>query len=632
MAVMYCIHVVPISRGTSVSELTYYSAVAYQEGSFIQVPIRGKERLALVLSSEHVRNVKASLRKNTFALQKIRKQKSVQCVTQAFVRAVEKTAEYHATTVGAVLFAAIPKALLAEDVMREQPEVTKPKLRGYIVPRLYQGLAKDRIDFYRTSIREAFAADGSVFITTPTITDAERVYTQLAGGIENYSYIIHGNITQKKQRETINSILSSEHPVFIVAPYQYLAIPRHDLATIIVEREGSMLYRSRNRPFLDARILVHELAAQLGGQLYLADLPLRIESIHRRECGEYEEIVTGHHRMHFPTRSEIINLQGVATSPKKTFRVLSRTLLDRMRETSAHGGRTFLYVARRGLSPITLCRDCGTVVTCNECGVSVVLHKGKEENYFLCHSCGALRHARERCKNCRSWRLEAFGIGTELVEREVRHIFPEHDVFVLSSDTSNTHKKTQKIIDNFYSSPQAILIGTEMALPYLNKHIPLIGIASLDSLLSLASWNIYERIAATLTRLREIAGEHLLLQTRRPEADILKTILSGNFSGFYRSELKARKALGYPPYTVIVKVTVLGTQENVHEKMEEAIDLLSPYELIPFSRTLKAPAGKYSLHGFVRVTREHWPDEALLKRLRMLPPSYTVSVDPGSIL
>jgi len=261
-----------------------------------------------------------------------------------------------------------------------------------------------------------------------------------------------------------------------------------------------------------------------------------------------------------------------------------------------------------------------------------VLHKGNEENYFLCHSCGALRHARERCSHCTSWRLEAFGIGTELVEKEVKEIFPDRPVFVLSSDTAKTHLGAEKIIQDFYATSRAILVGTEMALPYLTKHVPLTGVVSLDSLLSLASWNIYERIAATLTRLREISGEELVVQTRKPEAEILHTVISGNFSRFYRSELKARKELGYPPYTVLIKVSCTGSQESIKEKMEEAVTKLKPYELVTFSRFLKAPKGNFTLHGFLRVAREEWPDDELVERLQTLSPLYTVTVDPDSIL
>jgi primosomal protein N' (replication factor Y) len=630
---MYTITVTPVARGTSIDELSYFSAIEYPVGSFIQVPIRGKEKRALVIFSQKVTNVKSALRSNTFVLQKIKRQKYLQLMTPEFVRAVEKTARYHATTTGAVLYASVPKALLKQPpISQERFQSPKPRLRGFIIPRLYQGLSQSRIEFYRTSIREAFAAAGSVFVTVPSTADAERVFGELSGGIEQYSFMIHNAQSKTMQGEYVASILACEHPVFIVAPPSFLSLPRHDLTTIIVERESSPLYRSRTRPFLDFRVLAHELAAQLGGQLFLADLPLRVDSIHRRETGEYEEIVTGHHRMHFPTRAEIINMQGLTTSTKDPFRVIHKELLSRIEEIGDHGGRTFLYVARRGLSPVTLCRDCGTVVTCKECGVSVVLHKGSEENYFLCHSCGALRHARERCTHCQSWRLEAFGIGTELVERELREILPERFVSVLSSDTTKTHTQTHKIMEAFYDTPKAILIGTEMALPYLTKHVPLVGVVSLDSLLSLASWNIYERIASTLTRLREIAGEQLIVQTRKPEASILRTAISGNFSGFYRSELKIRKALGYPPYTVIIKVSVTGSQESITKQMEDAVQHLAPYELVTFSRFLKAPGGKFILHGFLRIAREKWPDEVLLKRLQSLPPIYTVTVDPDSIL
>ena len=631
---MYTVQVIPVSRSTGSDELTYFSAIAYERGAVVSVPVRTKEVPAIVMSCETVKNVKAHVRRSEFALRKLRRQPGHALVTPEFIQAVQNTAHYYATTAGAVLFSYLPRSLLTLD---DLPEATvrehhRPRLRGFIIPRLYQDLAHGRQELYRTNVRESFAAGGSVFILVPTVADAERVYAEQRNGIESYTYLLHGSLSRSAQHKMMKEILASEHPVLIVGTVPFLAVPRPDLVSILVEREGSSLYRSRNRPFVDARIFTHEFAAALGGQLFLADLPLRIESVYRKETGEYEEVVSGQHRMHFKTKASLLNMQGVATATKKIFRAVAHDLSEKMRATRENGGRCFLYVARRGLSPVTLCRDCGAVVTCKECDASVVLHRGKEENYFLCHSCGAMRHARERCKACHSWRLEAFGIGTELVERELTTTLPEGSVFVLSADTARTHTQTKRIVEEFYKTPGAVLIGTELALPYLTKHVPLVGVVSLDSLLSLASWNIYERIASTLTRLRELAGEELVVQTRRPEADILQRILGGNFSGFYRSELRARKALGYPPYTVIIKVSVLGTEESVSEQMATAQETLKPYDLVTFSRLIKAPRDKYQLHGFIRVARETWPDDALCERLRSLSPQYTITVDPDSIL
>lgn len=630
---MFIIRTIPIVRGTSMAELSYFSAVEYPVGSLVRAPVRSKDTDALVIAVEQVRDAKATVRSSGFELRKLRRQKPRMLVTPECVRAAERTAAGYAATTGAVLFSYLPRALRELRTIPDVPTTRgRPRLRGFVMPRLYQGLAESRIEFYRTSIREVFAAQGSAFIVVPTVADAERIFAALSAGIEQYAFLVHGSLTHREQQTRIRALLSSPHPVLIVAPPSFLSIPRHDLATIIVERESSSLYRGRSRPYVDAHVFAHELAAALGGQLFLADLPLRIASMHRKDLGEYEEIVTGAHRMHWSSGARIMNMQGSATSPKKPFRALAHGLSERMHDVGGRGGRTVLYVARRGLSPVTLCRDCGTTVVCKECGASVVLHKGKEENYFLCHSCGAMRHARERCERCRSWRLEAFGIGTERVEQEVRELFPGAHLHVLSSDTARTHAQAKRIADAFYSEPSSVLIGTELALPYLTRHVPLVAVVSLDSLLSLASWNIYERIASTLTRLRECAGEELIVQTRRPESDLLSHVVSGNFSGFYRNELKIRKSLGYPPYTVIIKVSATGTQEAIETAMESARQALLPFELVTFSRVLKAPGNKFTLHGFLRIAREQWPDKELTARLQTLGPAYTVIVDPDSIL
>jgi primosomal protein N' len=629
---MFTVRVIPLVRATQVDELTYFSGTEYVLGNILLIPLRGKEVQGVVIGVEPVRDAKATLRTSHFALRKIRKQTPVGTLLPEFIAAAELTAQHHASSVGAVLYQYCTKQFLGALVPVDVVTTVRPRLRGFIIPRLYQGLFDTRVEFYRTAVREAFAAGGSVLIVAPTVSDATRVYEALSTGIEQYACLIVSTSGTKVRKERIAHALTTPHPVLIVTTAGYLALPRPDLTTIIVEREGSSLHRQRTRPFVDTRTIAHHLAAQLGGQLFLADLPLRIESVHRKELGEYEEVVSGQHRMQFAAPAHIISLKGERREPKRPFRSIGRELHARVAAMLHERGRVLLYVARRGLSPVTLCGDCGTAVTCTECNASVVLHKGTEENYFLCHACGALRHARERCKVCQSWRLETFGVGAELVANELAALFPDVPQYTLSTDTVTTRTDIMRIVQDFYDTPGALLVATEMALPYLTKTIPLVGVVSLDSLLSLASWNIYEKVAATLTRLRELSSTEFVLQTRHPDTEILSTVLSGNFSGFYKSELRARKMLGYPPFTVIIKVSATGSEGEVARMMEYATELLKPFDLIPFARMLRAPGGKFSLHGFLRIARESWPQDELLAKLRSLPLSYTIMVDPDSIL
>lgn len=630
---MYTLVVIPFSRSVATRELTYYSAVPYQVGAVLSVPVRGREQVAVVTEVQEVRANKATLRAAGYALRKIHRQTPRTHLLPEFVRATVSTALHYAAFASSILTAYTPNALLeCEPAPLPAENASRPRLRGFIVPRLYQGQSKARVEFYRASVREAFASRGSVMLVAPTIADAERVFLELQPGIDRYAHLLHGRFSAKEQRSRITDLLRATHPILLVCTPGYVALPRHDLTTIIIEREASSSYVSRERPYADLRILAHELAAELGGQLFLADLPIRIESVYRKEIGEYEEVVTGHHRTQFASKATLVSLRGEGREPKQPFYSIGRDLLTRMHEVLRKGGHIFLYVARRGLSPVTLCADCGTTVTCNECVASVVLHKGHDENHFLCHACGALRHARERCRTCQSWRLETFGVGTELVERELATRLPEAHARILSSDTARTHTQARAIVRTFYDTAGSVLIGTELALPYLATPVDLTAVVSLDALLSIASYTVYERITGTVTRLRELAEYELLVQTRHPDLDVLRYALGGNFSGFYRGELRARKAMGYPPYTVLIKVSTIGSEAEVGQRMSQAVADLAPHKLIVYPRVLRAPGGKHISHGFLRIARERWPEPDLVAKLRALTPAYVVHVDPESIL
>lgn len=630
---MYTITVVPITKSPHADALTYYSALAYPVGAIIEVHVRNSAIPGVVTVVEEVRTAKAALRTANFSLRRIRRQAPQSLLAAPYVRAVEQTARYHAVRSASVFAAYVPKVVLQGLNEPLVPiETHRPALRGYVVPRLFQGLASHRVEFYRSTIREAFAAKGSVIIVCPSIADAERVFGGLQGGVARYAYLLHSTQSTKEQYKQLHAVLESTHPIVLVCTPGYLSVPRQDIATIIVEREASSLFQRMIRPYVDVRTLAHEYASALGCQLFLADLPLRVDSIFRKEVGEYEEVVTGHHRMQFESSAVVLSQQGERREPKRRFRAVGSALRDLARSAHAESKHIVLFTARRGLSPVTLCGDCGTTVTCIECGAAVVLHKGVEENHFLCHACGAVRHARERCAHCNSWRLEMFGIGTELVEAEVRQGLPDATVFVLSSDTVKTHKAAHELVQTFYSTPGSVLIATEMALPYLTHTVPLVAVVSLDSMLSIASWNIYERVSSTLTRLRELAGETLALQTRHPKEHIFERALAGNFSGFYRDELRMRKHMGYPPYMVLIKIVVTGKEHELHGRVDQLTILLAPHEIITYPRILRNKNGTASVHGFLRINRESWPDDALVATLRALPPQYTVQIDPDSVL
>ena len=93
-------------------------------------------------------------------------------------------------------------------------------------------------------------------------------------------------------------------------------------------------------------------------------------------------------------------------------------------------------------------------------------------------------------------------------------------------------------------------------------NVTLVGILSADSTLNLPDFRASERTFALLTQAAGRAGRgdrvgHVVLQTYDPDNPVIKLAATQDYDAFAASELEIRQELGYPPYTEILKITVL---------------------------------------------------------------------------
>ncbi len=631
-------------------ELTYFSSTSYPTGSLLFVPFRKGEAQALVLSCEEVRLSKATLRTSSFALRKIRKQSHVSCLPPAYLEAGRKTALYHATTLGAVLFSCIPKILFTTPQTLDAYQKISYKSNTKANVSLYQAPYAMRVVFYRSLAREAFAKKSSVFFITPTQQDAERLHTVLREGIEQHTTLLHSGLTTRKQHTVVQEVLDATHPLVVVTTPHFLAIPRGDLGTMVLEQEQASPYTQHISPFIDFRIFAKELANTTGIQLVLADLPLRAECIFYKEKGVYQDIATGCQRMHMKVPIELIDMKkntsleqanDANTTPtretllqkKEPFKAVGKVLLKHIADAlNMPEGRVFLHTTRKGFAPTTLCRDCETTVSCPVCVAPLVLHKGTHQNLFLCHACGMSYDAQTiTCKTCGGWRLDAVGIGIERVAQELQIVFPSTPLFILSGDTTKTHAQAHAVVKRWYNTPQSILLGTELALPYVTEST-LVGVVSLDSLLSLPRWNVYEHVASVLTRLQERAEKTCVVQTRHAQNTLFSDSMEGNFLRFQKNELAQREKLGYPPFGTLLKIGVSGALGKVYQEMQTVTNLVAPHPLILAEHPRALNETTFVLYGFIFLKQGMWPDEILAQKLATLPPPFSVKINPDSIL
>ncbi len=637
---MHIITVAPIRRGIPIDELSYFTKDEVPPGALVTVPLRGKLTPALVIRSAPAHEMKADIKHAQFAIKKLDSVHAKHFFRKEFIEACEKTGKYFAATTGAVIHSAFPSALVLSSKAGALPQETGG-VRRHSKRLIFQADEKERFATYKSHIREVFARGKSCYFVLPSIQDIEHTYASIEKGIQEYTFILHGGLSKKELESRWEKIVSMEHPVLIIGTPLFLSVPRYDIESIILDRESAGAYTLQSRPFLDLRMFAEEFAIAIGADIIFGDLFLRAETLHRKEIGQLEGLMRPKYRLPSTSATQIVDMRTLGEQPATgRIAIASPQLVDLIEDVRKKGTHCFIMGVRRGFAPMTVCGDCGTVVACERCSAPMVLHKKNgtlvngdgEDNVFLCHRCGFERDTNHTCLHCGGWRLVALGIGVAQAEESIRARFPDATIFRMDKDVVKKHSEAQKIMREFYQTPGSILIGTEMAIPYLTEPVAAVAILSVNSLLTIPDFRMGERVFRLLLLLREKAREHFLIQTRDTDVPLFSLATSGNIGEFMRTELDARKQLGYPPFSTLIKFTHEGRKPDGESAMREIEKIFSTYHPVTFPSFIAKVKGKYRMNALLKIPAGEWPNDELLGLIRALPTEIEVRVNPDSVI
>jgi len=651
---MYIVTVIPIQKGFQRENLTYFFPTEIPLGSIVSIPIRSKTADAIVINTEEARNIKFDLKKADFQLKKIVSIKGPSPFSSAFFKACEKMKDYSVSNTGTIIKALLP-ALFLESLKElkkntDETGITKESENVKQEKLIFQALTPDRLSWYRTLIREAFAKKESVFICVPTRYDIEQLKIELTKGISQYVFSFYGDLSKKSLITTYNACIEEVHPILIIGTGMFLSIPRNDVKTIIIEHENSDAYKQYARPFIDIRTFAEILSSVNKTKLIFGDTLLRPDTLHRHEIGELGEVASPLFRLPQAERQMVVDMrEQIDEKGSKTFTVLSDTTKKMISYAIEHNESVLLFTIRKGLAGVTVCHDCGNTLLCPTCSTPVVLYGSKQRNatkivssrIFMCNKCGYKETTEVRCKECQSWNLTPLGIGTDRAYEEVKNLYPNVKIIQIDKESVTTDKEARALMIEFYKTPGSILIGTEMVFSYINTEVIHSAIISLDGLLSIPSFNITQKILHIMEKLHEITKRNLIIQTRNPENPILEHILNGNVLPLYREDLKERKQFGYPPFKRLIKITFAGSAPDT-EKARLFIDkFLGGYEPQIFSAFIGKVKGQYVTNTVIKIDPALWPipiddkkimNAHLKENLYRLPPSFSINVDPEDLL
>lgn len=618
----------PIAKGGFKENLSYFTSKDIEPGALVTVPVRKKIIPAIVVSSQELRTAKTDLRRADFSLKSIKTVRAEKFLLPKFMEACKEMANYFLAPVGSIVKDLVPQIILEDPATsnagRTESGIDANKYHEVI---LFQGDREERIQYYKSIIREEFARNRSVFICLPTAADIENIFSELQRGIEKYAIIMHSGIKKKKIKELWSFALREQHPLLIAATRSFLSLPRENIGTLIIDKESSPFYKLQNGPYLDVRKAAELIAQKKEIRLIFGDVVLRVETSYRNKFASGRRIF-----------SEIE--QAVASEDE-----IRKKIGEVLGNPPTGGEKIILFANRRGYSPITICKDCFRPIMCEKCHSPLVLHKRENPpvgKSWLCHKCLKEIIVPERCPYCKSWKLEEYGAGIRKTADEIKKLFPQTKLFVMDSDAVKTEKQGKEIADGFLAAPGlaraaegAILVGTEIIFSYIHQPVDMVVAASVDPLFTLPDFRINEKIFQLLIKLKSLAKKKFYIQTKMPEQKVFEEAMRGNISGFYRAEIESRKESSYPPFSLLIKIT--GENKNkpkLKKDMDELEKRLAKWNPISYSAFTPKIKDKYIWNILLKIGPETWPtgQKELREILSSLPPAWKINVDPESLL
>jgi len=275
---------------------------------------------------------------------------------------------------------------------------------------------------------------------------------------------------------------------------------------------------------------------------------------------------------------ELVDMRQELNSGNRS--IFSARLASEIEKNIKLGQQTILFLNRRGYSSFVLCRNCGYVLKCINCNISMTYHSA--DSRLICHYCGYTQKNPEVCPKCKSKYIRYFGTGTQKDEEEIKKQFPGCSVLRMDMDTTSGKHAHEEILRSFRENNINILLGTQMIAKGLDfPNVTLVGVIAADSLLNIGDYRATERTFQLLTQAAGRAGRgelpgRVIIQTYNTEAFSIVNACTHDYETFFKNEIILRKQLIYPPFSNIASITLTGLNDKtVYIKAKEVYNALS---------------------------------------------------------
>ncbi|HBK5754949.1 TPA: primosomal protein N' [Enterococcus faecium] len=445
-----------------------------------------------------------------------------------------------------------------------------------------------KTEVYLQAIADVLSENKTAIMLVPEIALTPQMVERFKGRFGESVAVLHSGLSQGEKYDEWRKIEREEAQVVVGARSAIFA-PLKNIGLITVDEEHESSYKQDETPRYHARDLAIWRSKYHHCPIVLGSATPSLESRARAQKGVYQLLQLNHRAKaaaQLPA-IEIVDMREEFQNHRTS--TFSANLQEKIQNRLDKKEQTVLLLNRRGYSSFVMCRDCGFVLPCPNCDISLTLHMDTRSMH--CHYCGHEEPIPNRCPNCGGNKIRYYGTGTQKVEEELRELYPQARILRMDVDTTRRKGAHEQILQKFGAKEADILLGTQMIAKGLDfPEVTLVGVLNADTSLNLPDFRSSEHTFQLLTQVSGRAGRaekagEVVIQTFNPQHYAIELAKKQNYEQFYQQEMHVRHRGGYPPYYFTVKITASHPEEQVAAKKifqiaNQLKEVLSPQSLL----------------------------------------------------
>ena len=436
-------------------------------------------------------------------------------------------------------------------------------------------------------------ADGkTVIMLVPEISLTPQTVSIFCSRYGERVAVIHSSLSQGERLDAWRRIRRGDVDL-VIGTRSAIFAPIDNIGMIVIDEEHEHTYKSESDPKYHARDIASFRCGRHKALMLLASATPAIESFYKAKSGVYTLV---------PLRERYGGAKlpkAVIVDMREELRLgnpspISQRLYSMLTEVKENEKQAILFLNRRGYSSHISCKECGEVLECPRCSVSLTHHTAGAVGTMICHTCGYRSPTPRVCPSCSQDALSFLGFGTQKLEAETSKYLPKMTLMRMDADTTSGKLAYDRMLEDFRKGRADILLGTQMvAKGHDFPRVTLVGVALADTSLHVSDFRASERTFSLLTQVIGRAGRSAdegvaVIQTFQPANETIRLACRQDYDSFYEGEIALRRELSYPPFCDMVQLLLTADDEaelgRASASLSELVKskLTGAYSSLPF--------------------------------------------------